>query len=518
VPHGYYLLEEENKMGWENESGLGEVEVTEGQEEFTIVNIGEPETDTATIKAHKVICNDEGDLPNWVKDREYPSPTVYLTEQSVIDYVNGSEGACRFTEEEWQFEWGYDGQVEKEKGDHTCLADGENWHSFANSALETDPALATVNLEEGRKIWVREVLKDGYLPFSDHPGNGVSSESAELICHADGFNYDNYEYVDEMEANEEYICVAFNVLEEVLHTVTFKDRGDVVTKSAGHGNSLGEDGMPKEPTKEGYNFKGWNTAPEGEGESFDSSKEITGDITVYAIWEQDSGTRGRSSSGQSFAFIPSAAPEGDVLGEGDEREEEEVDEDCEKYLFEHLRYGQNNNPDEVRKLQIFLNEHMGESLTVDGFFGKETERAVNRFQEEYSDEVLEPWGIDEPTGYVYLTTKRWINMIKCPLLGIPMPDLSGHMRRLFSPEVVTASADGEVLGGEDERRDWTEEDFVEDVEEEDEDVVDEDVGEEVVEEEEEEEEEEGRTTAIVVLVTALAMLGGTLFYIFKPVA
>src|SRR3990167_3253208 len=61
------------------------------------------------------------------------------------------------------------------------------------------------------KIWVREVLKEGYLPFS-HPED--SDVSAEFYCDQDVNNYDNYDFIDGPELDNWYYCVAFNVLDD----------------------------------------------------------------------------------------------------------------------------------------------------------------------------------------------------------------------------------------------------------------------------------------------------------------
>ena len=45
------------------------------------------------------------------------------------------------------------------------------------------------------------------------------------------------------------------------------------------------DQMPAEPKREDYKFKGWNTKPDGTGDDFTDSTELTDDITVYAKWE-----------------------------------------------------------------------------------------------------------------------------------------------------------------------------------------------------------------------------------------
>ena len=88
------------------------------------------------------------------------------------------------------------------------------------------------------------------------------------------------------------------------------------------------------------------------------------------------------------------------------------------------------NKEEVKLLQSFLNENLSlnPALKVDGIFGKTTKTAVIAFQEKYKDEVLIPWksfGLkdEKGTGIVYKTTLRWINMVKCSGLNIPMPQL-----------------------------------------------------------------------------------------------
>jgi peptidoglycan hydrolase-like protein with peptidoglycan-binding domain len=83
------------------------------------------------------------------------------------------------------------------------------------------------------------------------------------------------------------------------------------------------------------------------------------------------------------------------------------------YISAYMRRSMNNNSVEVMKLQYFLKNN--ESLDVDttGIFDDKTEKAVNAFQTKYSSEVLVPWGINYPTGYVYITTKNKINSIVC---------------------------------------------------------------------------------------------------------
>ena len=73
--------------------------------------------------------------------------------------------------------------------------------------------------------------------------------------------------------------------------------------------------------------------------------------------------------------------------------------------------GTNNNPEEVKKLQTFLNQLEWERLEVDGIYKLVDQEAVKRFQKKYQNDILTPWNIQEPTGYVYKTTVKKINQI-----------------------------------------------------------------------------------------------------------
>ena len=98
-----------------------------------------------------------------------------------------------------------------------------------------------------------------------------------------------------------------------------------------------------------------------------------------------------------------------------ERVNEESESVSCNYLTENLRIDQNNDPKQVQKLQAFLQSYGYEDVAVTGNFGETTLRAVESFQSEHADEVLNPWGYqaDETTGYVYITTRKKINEIYC---------------------------------------------------------------------------------------------------------
>jgi len=66
---------------------------------------------------------------------------------------------------------------------------------------------------------------------------------------------------------------------------------------------------------------------------------------------------------------------------------------------------------EVEELQKCLSKYpdLYPEGEITGFFGSQTKEAVIRFQEKYSEEILEPWGFTEGTGIVSKTTRSKLN-------------------------------------------------------------------------------------------------------------
>jgi PKD repeat protein len=83
------------------------------------------------------------------------------------------------------------------------------------------------------------------------------------------------------------------------------------------------------------------------------------------------------------------------------------------YLFDHLKKGWNNNPVEVKKLQVFLRDLEGFNVEITGVYDDQTINAVNAFQLRYRDDILTPWGHTAPTSFTYITTKKKVNEIYC---------------------------------------------------------------------------------------------------------
>lgn len=116
--------------------------------------------------------------------------------------------------------------------------------------------------------------------------------------------------------------------------------------------------------------------------------------------------------GGGGGLVLGATATGEVLGQA-----------CGLYMDKFIRLGKRNNVEQVMKLQEFLNKWMNAGLPVTGTYGPMSVAAVNAFQTKYADEILTPWNLNQPTGIVFLTTLRWINMLECPELALQVPGL-----------------------------------------------------------------------------------------------
>ncbi|MAZ29826.1 hypothetical protein CL655_00910 [bacterium] len=105
---------------------------------------------------------------------------------------------------------------------------------------------------------------------------------------------------------------------------------------------------------------------------------------------------------------------------------------CTPYLTTYLRYGAANDATDTERLNAFLQVYTDEQLEVTDQFTAATERAVRQFQAEQAAEVLAPWGIAGPTGYVYYTTQKRINEIMCegtvafPLSSVQLQEIAWY--------------------------------------------------------------------------------------------
>ncbi len=102
-------------------------------------------------------------------------------------------------------------------------------------------------------------------------------------------------------------------------------------------------------------------------------------------------------------------PNGQVLGASTST----MPNSCTQYLTAFIKFGQKNDASQVTRLQTFLNTYEGDHLTVNGIYDAATLAATEAFQQKYGTDVLGPWGIKSPTGFVYLTTRKEVNEIYC---------------------------------------------------------------------------------------------------------
>ncbi len=422
------------------------------------------------VEAMKVVCEDESDLPEWGDEPGIPKGHN-INPKSVGAWVAETD-ECEFYEDEWEFQWAYG--EEDNPGDNEGVVEDEAWNLFSNN----EPA--EINLNGYSTIAVREVMREGYLPFSE---DLQDSESAEFYCHEDVYNYDNLEYIEDIEPENTYYCAGFNVFEyeilaeigevddvEVDYGTSEEDARDelddevTITSESGEEETAqiedweiqdydGESPGDYDATGSVVLPEGWSSEPAPMQAQENNSLTIEATVTVGEAPPEPTTS---AASGQRRQPYPGTT-QGEVLGEEDidipmEMEEilGEEDEVCEPYLTEFIRQGRDNNPEEVRKLQEFLNDYQGENLSVTGFYGLPSVEAVMTLQSENAEEILEPWGINEPTGFVYKTTLRFINQTQCPDEEFPMPELtpaSGHNQP--APEVL-----GETDQAEREEINW----------------------------------------------------------------
>lgn len=74
--------------------------------------------------------------------------------------------------------------------------------------------------------------------------------------------------------------------------------------------------------------------------------------------------------------------------------------------------GWKNETEQVELLETFLISQW-EKLTIDGVYDATDIEAVKNFQLEYKQDILDPWGIVAPTGYVFTTTIKKMKEIAC---------------------------------------------------------------------------------------------------------
>lgn len=194
---GEYQVCEELQAGWYNSTPLCQtVVLAPGEEEA--VNFGNHQA--VKVVASKIMCADESELPNW---GVYGGPNI--TAATAQLWVN-THRSCELVSD-WKFQWSYDGIPNP--GDNNVSDSVTGWATFGPTNATGVAETTIADLKGDQKIWVRELPQAGYLPFTGYPN--VNPVSAEMYCHTDAINYDNWEWIGDPEYGETYHCVAWNV-------------------------------------------------------------------------------------------------------------------------------------------------------------------------------------------------------------------------------------------------------------------------------------------------------------------
>ncbi len=190
--------------------GVGNVINLNVQDNYTYEVCFYNELQQITIKAWKVVCNTEADLPNWGDGAADISATTAAT------WVTGHP-ACHFVDG-WEFEWGAEPVNNPGNDDNdTALTDFDTATSGSTASSQT-PAMATIDIGQFQNLWAREKLQSDYIPFSGDTSAPRDDVSAEFYCSADVLNYDNWERIEDTDgqhdltAGKTYHCVGFNAL------------------------------------------------------------------------------------------------------------------------------------------------------------------------------------------------------------------------------------------------------------------------------------------------------------------
>lgn len=255
---------------------------------------------TATLTATKIVCASESDLPNW-------SGGADITATTATDYV-ANHPNCHL-EPNWQFQARFWGPSDNpnldlipnapDPGGSFVGATGSPWTTLSGMTNASGTISTTFDPDDVWHIFVREVLKDGYIPFSAPEGGFPGSDvSAEMYCGSDVLNYDNLERIDGPFNNgDHFYCVAFNAPKATTTPDTFKVRifkyldGVQATASSSNSYAFPFQASFTSPSVGSGNYTvgpaGWGGSPAYQAWTSDmtgpadySTHEITSDLDV----------------------------------------------------------------------------------------------------------------------------------------------------------------------------------------------------------------------------------------------
>ena len=206
--------------------------------------------------------------------------------------------------------------------------------AFADSAsttlTTTVPCTVTLQVGDHGKVTVGGTDYTGSASFRRDPGTAVTyTFSPNGLYSVDKVIYNGTEVTGELSGNtwtapaltgNAALSVSFKFLGggTPTYTVTFDANGHgtaPASQTVEHGKAATK---PANPTESGWTFKGWYTEAACTN-AFDFATAITGDVTLYAKWTQNSGgSPGSPQTGDSshltLWLVLSAISAGGLIG------------------------------------------------------------------------------------------------------------------------------------------------------------------------------------------------------------
>ncbi|MBP9710750.1 MAG: hypothetical protein KBD50_00575 [Candidatus Pacebacteria bacterium] len=278
---------------------------------------------------------------------------------------------------------------------------------------------------------------DGDFTFGPRPGAGPSEQAAGQMVGSGGGSSSYWKKaVAESKLQLTKTASQSTVTSPgvIEYTLTLMNNGSNV-----YGAKLRDTLM--NPMGEAAGVQTWNlgTIKAGEEIVIKYSIEFKGSL-VPGKYDNTARLTGYETSSNGITIKPVTAKatvellEGEVLAATD----------CPAYLSSYIIPGANNDPAQVTLLETFLHDVRGAEIVPDGEYDAASIAAVSSFQKEFASDILSPWGLGDPTGHVYYTTKKKINEINCggeqefPLSSLQMNNIMAYRNGTFQPALSSA--------------------------------------------------------------------------------
>ena len=207
---------------------------------------------------------------------------------------------------------------------------------------------------------------------------------------------------------------------EETFTVTFNTNGgsEVPAQEVKSGETATE---PADPTKDGYNFKGWFT-DEALTSEYDFSTPVTSDITLYAKWTKKNtgggGGGGDTPTGEKYVITVICGNGGTITPDGGSDNEVEVEE----------------GDDQTFEIEANSGYRINDVLVDGESIGRETEYTFEDVDEDHTIEVVFSRRASSPSSS---GTSQWLETEDHRLYMVGYPDGTfGPGRNMTRAEVA----------------------------------------------------------------------------------